>query len=344
MLCVNFLEWVPRWLLRFYPWIYHRMIGRAPRVWALGYYSLDHPAMFAMVRHGRWLWNRVAARRMMRWIESVKPDVAVSTHFFAAEVFGYARQTGRVGRAVAVVTDLFPHRLWLAPGTDAFAVGSEQSKQLCERRGVDPAKLHVLGIPIHARFKTTAERRSQLKSEAGLDPARRTVLVASGGMGLGPMEQLVRGFGEMERTAPGRVQLLVVCGENTGLVERLRAYAAGCAMPMQVFEFVNTMPELMTISDLLVTKAGGLTIMEALAVGLPMVFCGVIPGQEEFNAEYVVQQGAAVLTERPGDAVQAAMRVLDEPARLERMRAAARRAGRPDAADQIVQQLVCNGR
>lgn len=342
VLCVNLLEWVPRWLRYVYPRVYHWMVDKAPRFWAAGYYSLDHPVVFWLCRHGRWIWNRLTAHRMTQLVRTLRPEVVIATHFFAAEVFGYAKQSGCLaGRVVVVITDLFPHRLWLAPGVQAFVVGSEHTKRLCEQRGIEAARLHVLGIPIHARFKTTAARRQQLKAEAGLDPSRRTILISSGGMGLGPMEQLVRGFGALELHQPGRLQLMVVCGENAALVERLRAYASQRAMPIQVFEFVNTMPELMTISDVLVTKAGGLTIMEALAVELPMVFCGVIPGQEQFNAEHVVQQGAAVLTTTPEAAVDATVRILGDPARLEQMRERARRLGRPQAAEDIVDRFVC---
>ena len=341
VVCLDLLAWVPAWLRWAYPKVYQCLVGFLPTLWAVGYYALDHPWVFRAVQRCRGLWNRTVTRRLIRWVGQWQPDVVIATHFFPAEVFGYERQAGRLAaRVIVVITDLFPHRLWLTAGADAIVVGSDKTKQLCQARGIDAQRLHVLGIPIGSQF-CVPQDRSALARQWNLDPGRRTVLIVSGGMGLGPVAKLVHRLVDVEHARPGRLQLLVVCGENARLARRLRTCYADSAMPVQVFEFVETMPELMAASDLLVTKAGGLTVMEALAMGVPMVLCGVIPGQERFNAEYVVRHGAGILTGSPGDAVEAAIRILDDPQAYARMRSSAMSVGRPQAADEIVERFVC---
>ena len=340
VVCLDLLAWVPAWLRWAYPKVYQCLVGFLPTLWAVGYYALDHPWVFRAVQRCRGFWNRTVTRRLIRWTGQWQPDVVIATHFFPAEVFGYERQAGRLAaRVIVVITDLFPHRLWLTAGADAIVVGSDKTKQLCQDRGIDGERLHVLGIPIGSQF-CVPQDRSALARQWTLDPGRRTVLIVSGGMGLGPVAELVHRLVGAERARPGLLQLLVVCGENARLARRLRTRYAASAMPVRVFEFVETMPQLMAASDLLVTKAGGLTVMEALTMGLPMVLCGVIPGQERFNAEYVVGHGAAVLTPVVEAAVAATLRLAAGPQALEAMRARAIALARPRAAQDIVSRLV----
>ncbi|MBI3322883.1 MAG: glycosyltransferase, partial [Candidatus Omnitrophica bacterium] len=233
-----------------------------------------------------------------------------------------------------VIPDLFPQRLWLVSEADAMAVASEQTRRTCEQRGIRAERLHVCGVPVELRFSAPVDRPA-LRRQLGLDPSRTTLLLASGGMGYGPLEPLVKTLLATESSIARRLQVLVVCGHHDALAQRLTRRCADAPFPVRVFGFVETMPELMQASDLMVTKAGGLTVMEALAVGLPMVLCGTIPGQESFNAEYVVAHGAAVDAAHPAEAVAKVLQLLGQPQRLEAMRHAAKSLSRPHAADDI---------
>jgi processive 1,2-diacylglycerol beta-glucosyltransferase len=192
----------------------------------------------------------------------------------------------------------------------------------------------VCGVPVELRFSAPVDRPA-LRRRLGLDPSRTTLLLASGGMGYGPLEPLVRALLAVDPSVASRLQVLVVCGHHDALAQRLTRRCADAPFPVRVFGFVETMPELMQASDLLVTKAGGITIMEALTVGLPMVLCGTIPGQESFNAEYVVAHGAAVDAAHPAQALAKVLQLLGQPQRLEAMRHAAKSLSRPHAADDI---------
>jgi len=275
----------------------------------------------------------------VRWVVAERPDVVVTTHFFPADVVGALRRSGRLSsRFLIAITDLFPHRMWVAPEADVVAVGSEMTRQVCGQRGIPSERLRVTGIPVGSRFGQPVERTT-VYQRLGLDPSRRTLLITSGGMGYGPIEGIVTGLVASEMAAE-RLQILVVCGNNHTLAARLERRCHEAPVPVRIFGFVETMPELMQASDLLVTKAGGLTIMEALTVGLPMVLCGIIPGQESLNAEYVVSQGAAVSAPHPRDAVARALQLVEHPEQLEAMRQKAKRLSRPHAADDIVALLT----
>ena len=338
--CVDLLTYAPSWLRWIYPRLYACLVRYLPWCWELVYKLLDDPGIFRLIQPWRRRWNVVMARRFISWVEGLAPDVAVATHFFPADVLDTAYRAGKLrSRLIVTITDLFPHRFWLVPKASAFVLGSPQTKALCQHRGVEEGRLHVLGIPVGAKFGEPADR-AQLASQLGLDPSRRTMLIASGGMGAGPIGELVRRFLALETTRPQQAQLLVVCGQNKKLERRLARLCATSTTPMRVFGFVQTMYDLMRVSDLLVTKAGGLTVMEALSVGLPMIFCGTIPGQERLNAEYVIQHAAGVNAREPSAVTNIVLGLLDDPTQLEAMRAHAHSLGRPRAAQELVERLI----
>ena len=144
----------------------------------------------------------------------------------------------------------------------------------------------------------------------------------------------------LEETLPGKLQLLVVCGDDERARRRLAKRAEESAMPMQVLGFVEYMADLMAVSDAIVAKAGGLTVSEALSRGLPLILYHIIPGQEYMNADYVSRQGAGVIADGPMEVAQAVRRFLEDPARFETMRKAAKALGRPNAAEAIVLEVV----
>jgi len=280
------------------------------------------------------------ARSFIRWAESLQADVIVTTHFFPGDVLAAARRAGRLrGRLVIVITDVFPHQLWLAREADEVVVATEETRAHCERRGVPADRLRVLGIPIDARFRPPADRVA-LARTLGLDPERRTVLVMSGGMGIGPIEEVVGRLLRLDHQAASTLQIVVVCGQNERLLARIRDLAKQSPVPVTPLGMASNMHELMGVSDVLVTKPGGLTVTEALAVGLPMVFCGAIPGQERFNAAHAVRGGAALDGRDARGAVEAAARLLAHPEALSAMRQHARDLGRPSAAEELVRRCI----
>ncbi|MBI3324817.1 MAG: glycosyltransferase [Candidatus Omnitrophica bacterium] len=339
--CVDLLARCVAPVRRGYPVSYRALVRWLPSCWAIGFYGVDQAAVFRLVQGPRRAWNLAISGEFQRWVRELRPDVAIATHFFPADVLSAGKQQGWLtARLIVAITDVLPHHFWLASRADAFVVACEQTKAACLRRGVPAERIYPLGIPIMGVFGRLPARAAA-KERLGLAPTRRTALVASGGMGYGPIRRLTRALAAEEQTQPGRLQLLVVCGDNAALAGSLRREAAGLAMPVHVFGFVSNMHELMAASDVHITKPGGLSIMESLAAGLPMVLSGAIPGQERFNARYVLDHGAAVEAATPPAVIREVLGLLDDEERLEAMTVRARELGRPRAAADLVEQLIC---
>jgi processive 1,2-diacylglycerol beta-glucosyltransferase len=316
------------------------MVRHLSPIWGLCFQALDLSAVYALCQPIRRAWNLAMARRFVRWLRDHPPDAIVTTHFFPTDVISACKRHGGLSsRLVVVVTDLYPHRFWLSREAEAFICGTEEGRAHAASRGIPSERLHVCGIPVHPAFSQPFEPLV-LRRELGLEPDRLTALVTSGGSTVGPFEAVVEALLQLERTMPRRLQLLVVCGDDPGAVRRLSERAEQSVMPARVFGFIETMADLMAASDVVVAKAGGLTVSEALTRGVPLVLYHVIPGQEQVNAEFVSQGGAAVLARNPRAVAEAVRRLIQDPEQLEAMRKAASRLSRPQAAQTIATDVV----
>jgi processive 1,2-diacylglycerol beta-glucosyltransferase len=338
--CLEFLTFAPRWFRQGYGWSYLFLVRHASWVWKFSYHAVDGQALYRGLQPLRRAWNCLMTRRFRAWVVAHPPALIVTTHFLPADVCGAAKRAGWLKAAlVVVVTDLHPHRFWLTPECEMMIVATPQSLLVAGERGMSHHRLRQLGIPVAAAFGSAIDVldwRQRLKLEA----QRRTVLVTSGGTTVGQFEQVVEALLALEGPRPGQLQLLVVCGEDEIIRRRLEQRALQSPMPMRVFGFIDTMAECMALSDLVVSKAGGLTVSEALACSKPLVLYHIIPGQERMNAQYVAAHGAGVIAHTPAAVAQAVEYCLIDPSRLHRMQAQAKALGRPQAAADIAREVI----
>jgi processive 1,2-diacylglycerol beta-glucosyltransferase len=188
----------------------------------------------------------------------------------------------------------------------------------------------VSGIPIDPAFALPFDKAELLRA-FGLDPQRPVVLVMGGGMGPAPLDKVV----EILELCGLPLQVLAVCGHNQKMRQRLERLRSMVALDLHVFGWTDTVPELMAVADLLISKPGGVTAAEALAIGLPMVLTHPIPGPEERHLRYLEQQSVAVRARALGEIPQLVSRLLTDRERLSDMARRARELTRPDAARAI---------
>ncbi|MBC7324939.1 MAG: glycosyltransferase [Moorella sp. (in: Bacteria)] len=163
-----------------------------------------------------------------------------------------------------------------------------------------------------------------------------TALIIGGGLGMGPLADIVKALGNNFAT----LQMIVVAGSNSSLKARLERVSSSLQSPVKVLGFVENIHELMSASDFLVGKAGGLTCAEALAKGLPIFVVDPLPGQEVRNAEFLTGRGAAVQTNGVRELVQKVAGCMREPALLQKMAQRARELGKPLAAREVARLIV----
>ncbi len=219
-------------------------------------------------------------------------------------------------------------------GVDYFT-GSDDGRLRLEALGVPPGKVAATGIPIDPVFGAMQDQ-AEARRELGLDPDRTTILVASGGWGMGPIEKVVRSLQGMHSQA----QVVVVCALNNRLKTAMdRVACAGGPVKVVPIGWTTRMHTYMSAADLVIGKTGGLTISETLAKGLPFLIVQPIKGQEERNADYLLEEGAALRCNNLLTVAHKVDMLLNNPEYLTRLRANARRLARPHAACDIVRML-----
>ena len=336
---IDALTYVSKVFQQIYDKAYIRMVRRAPELMGLLYARTDQP--WHALR-GRLAMDRLNTQPMIRMLKNVQPDLCVATHFLPAEILAWLIAKKKLqARNAIVVTDYDVHAMWLCRTVDRYYVALPEAQEYLAGIEVPREKLRVTGIPVDPVFEQPVDRTS-VRRQLGLDAQAQILLISAGGYGIGPVEQLVKDLLALE--CP--LQIVAIAGRSEKLKSKLEQLSRGAGLlpsglPRLVsVGFTKDMDQYMGAADLLVGKAGGLTTSEALARELPMALVEPIPGQEERNADHLLEAGAAIRCNNLPAAAWKIGMLLDQPERLDKMRHAARELARPGAARAIVEDAL----
>ncbi len=259
---------------------------RLPKMYGKGYRMVEkrdtesHDSMFAKFLNG------ILARKLVKFVEDISPDIIVCTHVFAAIMVSYVANKLDAGiKTVGIITDFTMHPYWEEAPMDYYVVASELLCNQARKKGISPDEIIPIGIPINPVFSDKLPK-AEARRMLGFDD-KRTVLVMSGSMGYGKIGSMIKKLDQSEMD----FQIVSVCGNNLRLKKRIdkmsfrhKVYNYGFSDKVSLF---------MDAADCIVTKPGGLTTSEALAKGLPMIIANPIPGQEDRNVEFLLNNGVA---------------------------------------------------
>jgi len=207
----------------------------------------------------------------MRYIAKVKPDVIMATHPLCLYIASKARREfGGDYKVISYVVDPFDgYSLWANPESDMFLVATEQSKKRLLDSGACGSKISITGFPIRKQFFNLTKTKEQIYAELGLDPAKPTILVSGGGMGISN----VYAFAKIAKRRNLPVNMVVVAGKNQQMKKSLDTLVKiQNDMNFVPLAYVNNMNELIAASDVVAGKAGASTFMEAIFMKKPMIF------------------------------------------------------------------------
>lgn len=318
---------------------YLQLVNRAPEVWSYLHQKADstpHTATSQRLRRGI---ERVSAGPLLREIRRIQPQAIVCTHFLPAELLMRERAKGRIDCPVWLqVTDYDLHNMWLVPDMQGYLAATEEVAFRMRARGLPEDRIHVTGIPVMPAFSKPDSPelvRDTNVMRLGLDPTRKVVLMASGGAGMGDLPGMVARVLALD--GPGSdFQVIAAAGRNVAAHAALQALALRHPGRLVALGFSNEMEKLMAAADLVVTKPGGLTISECLALGKPMLLVSPIPGQEEHNAGFLMEKGAAWLAYDIIGLEYKMAGLMAAPDKLARMAQKSHALGKPDAARRVL--------
>jgi processive 1,2-diacylglycerol beta-glucosyltransferase len=313
---------------------YLELSDRAPALWGYSYYSTDKPESQAF-KDLRTLVDNIGVLGMGRMMRRRQPEAIVCTHFLPVHLLSRRKGHARLPQPLyCVVTDYTAHMFWAYNEVDGYFVATEEVRELLVERGVPPTIIHVTGIPVDPTLVSA-------KDSAAIRRVRE--------LGAGPVLTFFGGGLDSERVRAVVARLLasdvcgtliVVAGRNAQLAEALADLEGSPALRLIVLGFVDYVDDLVVASDLVITKPGGLIVSEVLARGVPLLLVDPIPGQEDWNADYVTSVGAGLQLRMMASLPETVARLMADRGRIEAMRLCAREVGRPRAALDIVDHVL----
>jgi processive 1,2-diacylglycerol beta-glucosyltransferase len=250
-------------------------------------------------------------------------------------VAGYKKTYGSSIPLVGILTDYVPHSFWLYDEVDYYVVPAPEVGERLRKKGIPARKIKPFGIPIDPKFNEPVDKGKVLQ-KLNLLPGIKNVLVMGGGQGLGPIKTIID---SLEKVKTG-FQAVIVTGTNKKLYNSLKKRLRNYKKDVAVMGYVNNIHELMGISDIIISKPGGITTSEALAKGLPMIIIKPIPGQEENNTVYLTGKNAAIKLDDPREAGRVVEDLLSDGEILKRFGASAGAIGKPNSSADIAGFLL----
>ena len=321
---------------RFYSRTYFDLVDIAPHLIGFLYDKTDRPATWPKLDRMRNSVQKMNLHRLVKLIVGGRWDLAVSTHFLPVEIIASLRRAGKVSFPQATVTtDFDTHHVWFNDPCELFFTASEEAKANLGTCGVPPANIRVTGIPIHPVF-AEAKSMDACRRKHGLSLDRPVVLQLAGGLGFGPVKRVHSSI--LDTQVP--LHVVTVAGRNSKAREQVEAIPCPPRHHRTVLGFTQEIDELMAAADVIVSKPGGLTSSEALARGTAMVIINPIPGQEDRNSDYLLENGAAIKANNLASLGFKLTQFLTVPGRLSAARDSASRLGKPRAAFDVAAHLL----
>ncbi|MBE3554944.1 MAG: glycosyltransferase [Thermicanus sp.] len=310
---INFMEYTPPPYKRRERHLFLKMLRHHPYVYKYAFQWTHSINLFPLQR---WV-TLTTFRRVFTALEEKKPSAVVSTHPLPAGVMSAFKWYGLTKvPTITVITDHTDHRLWISPLTDHYLVGSEDVKNRLIAAGLKEDKVTVTGIPIRPSFSRPHSRyEACLKYDLEMDVP--TLLIMGGNWGL------IKDGVEMVRLLdqlPMPLQIFFICGNNDTLWEDLIMEEPKLKNRLIITRYIDEVDQVMAASHLIITKAGGITTTEAIAMEVPILLYNPLPGQEEENVKFLLEAGVALLAKDLHDLVNQVEKLLHEPERLEEMR------------------------
>ncbi len=271
--------------------------------------------------------NAITASKLEKYIMDMKPDVIISTHIFCATVMTHIKKSQPHLFNVGIVTDFTIHPFWEETDMDYYITASHLLNHQCSKKGIPLEKVLPIGIPINKKFGKKMDK-SHAREILGIEE-NNTVMFMMGSMGFGNMPRLVKQIDSLDID----FQILCVCGRNDVAREKIASMKS--RHTIYSYGYVDNVDVMMDASDFIITKPGGLSMSESLAKGLPTILLNPIPGHENRNMEFFLNNGVSMAVTKTFPIEEAVFQMLTNEWKMKNGSGAVKYIGKPNSADDL---------
>jgi processive 1,2-diacylglycerol beta-glucosyltransferase len=306
---------------------YMSLLRISPRMWGRIYHNTEKTRFFDL----NVFVNKLLANKLKKLINSVQPDAFIATHPFASCMLSVLKGRNEWKQPIyTIITDYTIHPSWINHHINYYFIAHEQLYYLVDIYRHDYAKFKPMGIPISKKFTDSLDTE-ELRQRFGIRPEQKSIILSGGGLGLGPMEKVLEGLEKINKP----LKIFVLTGLNDKLFQKVnRSEHRHEVVPLR---FVENFHEYLQVADLIVTKSGGLTTAEVLSKQVPMIIYNPLPGQEERNSHFLLNNACALHANVIEQLIYFIEELIENPEKASYMKQMAKRVAKPDAAQKIAQ-------
>lgn len=282
------------------------------------------------------LTNTFMAEELKTYLLQYQPDLIICTHVLSSTMVSILKERGEWnGVAVGIITDFTVHPLWEETrAMDYYVTPSELLEYQMAKKGLNVKKMLPFGIPIRPEFSQHIEQE-KAREILGLDLYKPTILLMSGSMGYGKIDVSLKKLDNLYFD----FQIMVVCGNNKKMYKKISKLQSSLKKSVMIYGYVNNVDQMMDAADCIITKPGGITSSEALAKRLPMIMVNPIPGHEQRNAEFMLNNGLALYATKSFPVDEAVFSLFKHPERVSDLRHTIGLYGKQHAAERLCEFL-----
>lgn len=336
---IDCIRYINRMLNKVTTGAYNEMAKDIPNLWGKVYAGSQKGLLSSVSKET----NKLMARKLFKLIIEYKPDLIISTHPFSTQMVSYLKRKGYLNCNLAtILTDFSMHTQWLIGNEygNYFFVANDKMKEQLINYGVEEEKIYVTGIPLSSKFKRKIDNEETFKL-FNLNPKKKTILFFGGGeFGLGK-ERTVQILDSLIRNVTD-YQIVAISGKNEKMKKKFEEIVSyeNAEDRVRVLGFTDKVPELMKISNIVVTKPGGLTTSESLASGLPILVISPIPGQEEENAQFLEEKGVGIWLKKDQNPDEAISQLFKDENKINEMKEKVDKLAKKNSTEDICEILL----
>ena len=341
VLMLDFMEYISKTINKITTKAYVDMAKNAKWMWGKIYYATEKGASLKVSSGAQ----KALSLRLVKLFKDFEPDLIISTHPFSSQMCAFLKFKGKLNCKLAtVITDYAIHQQWFMfpEQVNYIFVAHDGMKQELIKNGVEESKIYATGIPLSNRFLLNYNKE-QILNELGLSIDKRTILFFAGGeLGLGKdntfklLKTIINSFPHL--------QVVAIAGKNKKMKNNFDELVeeTNSSENIKVLAYTNKVPELMSVSDLVISKPGGLTTTESLASGLPIIVINPIPGQETENAEFLEKNNVGIWLKKKDNIEEKLYDIFNNPSVLRKMKINARLLAKRNSTADICNILLKN--
>ena len=336
---VDVLDYTKPFFKKAYPNTYLFLISHLVHIWGFLYHFLNFRVIYPLFYPIRKLSHVLNGPGLIKFLREYRPDIVVSTHFLLPDICDYVKREyskngTKIGmRVVNVITDYRVHSFWISPSVDIYIAGHEDTmRDLVRKWRIPPERVKIMGIPVEPKFYIRHEKDS-IREKLGIPRRSFTVLVTSGGYGVGPIFEIL----ETLNKASFPLTAITVCGHNEKLFAEVEDFSKKAKIHVVNLGYADNIDELLASSDICIGKAGGISTTEAFCQGVPFIFIRPIPGQERRNADLFARAGCGFRLGSVAGILNVVEKLHSSPEKMKTLKENIRRAKKPDPAFAIAE-------